>query len=1001
MLLALVLSACGPSPPTEVPRDASAPPPVAQTVQKEFILTATRAPSLDIRVPVGGYAEVRVEQLGVDVTLTLTSDGQTVRWDRVSGTAQAEQFAWIQGEAEATWALQLTPTLDKVADGKVKATIVVRRPEKRDALRARGFATLLAADDAKTPEIRQRKLELAHELFAASGDVVWQALTLDQLGRVDKHRGRRVAGLDKRRKALAIRRKANDRFGQVVSLIGIGNILSFQGKASQARPLYEEARYLSREIGDYEGEAIAIGNLGALAADSGQYTEALRLAHRSLELHRKVGDRRGEARSLAEVAGVLRYLGDDQVARTNLLEALAINRDIGSKKRQAEVLQQLAAMALQQRRPREALKLATQALAVRRSMAFASDREPFVLDLLGRIRRSLGDTKSARELHQKAIAGHRKNRSPAGEASAHWGLGLALADAGQRAPALVELKASAEGFRRLEAVREEARSQTALAQVALTAGGKDPKLLAMAEKAADRAVALVESVRATLGDEGLRGTYLGRTRDTYQVQMATRLARFALSGRSDDRDAAFAAAERGKARTMLERLGADIDLERARRRDPKLVEGLQEARADVRAAERQLRYALGQDDALAQKARREALVSAVETLGRARSALLAGRPAWTAMPRSPKLAEVQSALPEGYVLVEFVLGEERSWAWVVSPEAVRVEQLVGLYALQTLTEAALTSVTMRLRAGTSRPSVEAADTLTTRHLAALERAVLTPLKLAGKNLIVVPDGPLHAIPWSALAGLGEASVAVIPSAAVMLQVSGRKRAGNALASVAVLADPVFDGSDERAGAKGEVGALPRLRFSATEAKAVLAAFPDSAKRGEWSGFAARRETLLGGQLAGYDVLHLATHAIIDPLHPNLSGMALSHLDDLGQPIPGLLRLWEVYGMTLDARLVTLSACETSGGRWVDGEGVIGLTRGFVNAGADAVVASLWKVHDRATSALMSHFYRFLVQDRRGPAKALRKAQRELQKTTRWAAPYFWAGFTVTGLPWGQ
>ncbi|HEX6864203.1 MAG TPA: CHAT domain-containing protein, partial [Thermoanaerobaculia bacterium] len=147
---------------------------------------------------------------------------------------------------------------------------------------------------------------------------------------------------------------------------------------------------------------------------------------------------------------------------------------------------------------------------------------------------------------------------------------------------------------------------------------------------------------------------------------------------------------------------------------------------------------------------------------------------------------------------------------------------------------------------------------------------------------------------------------------------------------------------------------------------------------------------------GFRVVHFATHGVLDAERPALSGLALSMVGPDGSAQEGFLHLRDVYGLRLDADLVVLSGCRTALGRELRGEGLVGLTRGFLYAGAPRVVASLWKVEDRATSELMTRFYRALWEEGLAPAAALRSAQLSLRRERRWRDPYFWAGFVLQG-----
>ncbi len=161
-------------------------------------------------------------------------------------------------------------------------------------------------------------------------------------------------------------------------------------------------------------------------------------------------------------------------------------------------------------------------------------------------------------------------------------------------------------------------------------------------------------------------------------------------------------------------------------------------------------------------------------------------------------------------------------------------------------------------------------------------------------------------------------------------------------------------------------------------------------------FKANKREIFNSDLEQYRILHFATHGLLNSRHPELSGVVLSLIDKNGREIDGFLRLQDIYNLKLSADLVVLSACNTALGRDVKGEGLIGLTRGFMYAGSPRIVASLWKVDDAATAELMTIFYRKMLVENLRPAAALRAAQTEMMKQTRWKSPYYWSPFIIQG-----
>jgi CHAT domain-containing protein len=189
--------------------------------------------------------------------------------------------------------------------------------------------------------------------------------------------------------------------------------------------------------------------------------------------------------------------------------------------------------------------------------------------------------------------------------------------------------------------------------------------------------------------------------------------------------------------------------------------------------------------------------------------------------------------------------------------------------------------------------------------------------------------------------------------------------------------------------------IPRLPSSRIEADAILAITPDGTGM-KATDFQANRVTATSRELRQYRIVHFATHGLFNSEHPELSGIVLSLIDEQGKPQDGFLRLHDIYNLNLPVDLVVLSACNTGLGKDVKGEGLVGIVRGFMYAGAARVVASLWKVDDEATAELMKRFYQQILREGQSPAAALRAAQTAMWQHKRWRSPYYWAAFGLQG-----
>jgi CHAT domain-containing protein len=189
--------------------------------------------------------------------------------------------------------------------------------------------------------------------------------------------------------------------------------------------------------------------------------------------------------------------------------------------------------------------------------------------------------------------------------------------------------------------------------------------------------------------------------------------------------------------------------------------------------------------------------------------------------------------------------------------------------------------------------------------------------------------------------------------------------------------------------------LDRLPASRREAESI-AALASAGASFTALDFRASRATALSSEVSRARIVHFASHGLLNSRHPELSGIVLSLVDEQGRALDGFFQTRDIYKLRLSADLVVLSACQTALGKEVRGEGLIGLSRGFMYAGTPRIVASLWRVPDRATAEFMAEFYRGVLRQGLTPAAALRAAQRRFRGEKLWSNPYYWAAFTLQG-----
>jgi CHAT domain-containing protein len=416
-------------------------------------------------------------------------------------------------------------------------------------------------------------------------------------------------------------------------------------------------------------------------------------------------------------------------------------------------------------------------------------------------------------------------------------------------------------------------------------------------------------------------------------------------------------------------------------------------------------------------------------------------------PRPLTTAEIQhELLDDRTVLLEYRLGDKRSWLWMVTRTAVHSIELPPRKQIDDAARRAYGLLTARQpRSGESQRQrtvrVTAADLQWRQQGDALGRMLLGQAAARmgtawrGKRLVIVAADTLEYLPFSCLPDpldprrllVHGHEIVNVPSASVLSVIRQQlERPRAASKTLAIFADPVFEANDPRVSLSAGTGALrfpsrvrdadegmrsvvddaspvgdtrapklTRLPFSRQEAAAIAALVPAS-DRLEATGFRATRALATSGDLAGFRIVHFATHGFLNSEHPGLSGLVLSLVRPDGSAQDGFLRLNDIYNLHLSADVVVLSACQTALGKEIRGEGIVGLTRGFMYAGTPRVVASLWQVDDLATAELMRLFYDGMLTRRLPPAAALRAAQRSLAAQPRWSSPFYWSGFVLQG-----
>lgn len=799
------------------------------------------------------------------------------------------------------------------------------------------------------------------------------------------------------------------------ALYKLGRMHEQQPRAA-ARYL-EQALPVARENGDPERELRVSYQLGYTYEDLAEKQAALRQLEHALGLARKLNDPWYQPTILNNLGFIYASLGHQEKAVESYTEALRLSQN--DPHTRVAILNNLAHL-YERGEPERARQMYGRTLALARDHGDVS-MEATAVNNLAFLELRAGNPARALRLSREALQLARGNKIL--ECPIRQALGIAYRELGQLPESRDELETALALSRESYRVREGVIIPE-LARTELKAGE-----LRRALRLLESGIQIVESVRTKLVEDELRAHFLASRQDTYALYIDTLMVLHRAEPERGFDAEALRTSERARARTLLDILsesGAEIGegappaLRAGERRLRARIETLEGRRLELQnngassreidEATRQLRRAIDEhqrvEDELRRRIRRYADLT---------------------QPQPLSLAEIQEqVLDSQALLLEYALGKERSYLWAVTPDALRSYELPSKARI----EQAARRYSAALRINPDKNRDPAVQTELSQAAAALSDMLLRPVAplLDGQPLLVVSDGALQYIPFSALpmpstspgaAGallIDRHEVVNLPSASVLAvqrrELAGRKPAPRTLA---LLGDPVFQKGDlrvvralSRSREQGRLSPVSRVRsgdtdprklrrlpFAEWEAREITALVPER-ERLTALGFAASRATVTSGRLADFRMVHFATHGVIDSRRPELSSLVLSLVDERGKPQNGFLRLHDIYNLKLNADLVVLSACETALGQEVRGEGLIGLTRGFMYAGAARVLASLWTVDDRATSVLMKRFYEHKILDGMNPAAALRQAQAEMSRDPRWSSPYYWAGFSLQG-----
>jgi CHAT domain-containing protein len=836
-----------------------------------------------------------------------------------------------------------------------------------------GTAALMLEDYREAVDYYRQAIDLRRK----TGDIGGLGTSFTYLGNAYTQLGRLADARDALAEALVIVERAGNRKQRFELLNSIAGLQSDMGRIRESNESYRAALDMALASGEAKDEIVCRMNIALNLRGAFRYREALAELDR-VETLLAANPDPVQAVLLSRNRGQI-YIetGDLDRARDDLLAYLTKARENGMEAQEIEAMVKLGYLYLELQAFDRGLALADSA----RARAERAGNRPYV-----------------REAHHLA-AQLEQRRGDAAAALSHYERALEydLADGAERDALLDELGIA--NAMALERRGAEARRMFFGLEPRIRAAGLEDLLLTLnlgvghsferddpdsARFYYERALDLMERARIDIGGAEFGSSYLGGMRRHYSEEIARYYARMARE--TDERrwiDEAFRTIERAKARGLLDLLAGSLVHEQsdAERAVLDSIYRLDSAAPGYTDEQRRL-------DRRYQRIRDERMSSSAGALDE--RADIAG------------LEQIRKSLPKGTALFAFAAGDSVSLLWVMDRKGIELVELPPRGALRD-DVAMLSSALVNPGGG---------DAALRRYARKLFLTLLAPgseYLERNSSLVIVPDDCLFEIPFEALfageTGNGTAwkdcpflakthRVSYAPSGAVYVKLRRNAPSSSTIDLLAV-GDPAY-------GAPGDTtaSALQRLPYSRVEIERIGSDFRPEERLSLLGGEAT--EARLKAELRGRRprLLHLAAHGIVDPVNPAASCIAL--LPDSAGREDGLLHTLEILSLPLSCRLVTLSACESARGRIGRGEGVVGLSRAFLAAGASCVVSSLWAVPDESTSLLMGAFYRSMVHDERSAVAALNAARLELMRTSGYEHPFYWAPFIAVGserAPW--
>jgi CHAT domain-containing protein len=857
-----------------------------------------------------------------------------------------------------------------------------------DALATTLFAQAQINYDVGEFDLAIKHYEEALDLWKKSGSLKEQAKTLVELSYAYMTNDELLMGLKKAEESFVISNEIDDLRGKSIAKNAIGVMKSKLGKKQEALNIFLASEKQFPNDVDLLEKGGMYNHLAGIYYDFGELPMALNYRLKAFELFEKEQHLFAQLTTLSKLGIITFKLGDENKGLEYFDTGFKLARRANSLYFYSLFAQDLGDLYFENNKLK-ALTYFKQAeanfekLKIRTHIALIQSK-------IGSIYQSQGKNKLARKYFDSALRLNRETKNQLAESQNLYNLAI------------------------LDAIEKK----------------EEPAL-----KLAEQSIEITESLYSDVVNTKLKTTYFSNVFDRYELYINLLMKMHEQSKNDSYAVQALQAAEKSRARSMLESLALS-EANFVKDAESETVKREKEIRVLLNIKADKLTDFLSRN---ADKAETEKISTEINKLEleleEIKSNLKQSSPVYSAV-RNPApfdVADLQTNfLDENSLLLEFSFGKEQSYLWTVDKTEVnsyvlpprdqienRIENLRGLLTSREVKkDEAIEDYQKRIAESENKYWLEARN---------LSNDLFGQIagRITNKRLILVPDGKLHYFPVSALPLpnsdqnepiLLTNEIIYEPSAQTLpLLAKNSNQTSERVKNLLVFSDPVFSIDDVRLSAENKaienlntetvlsgttrfvesLNSLPRLTASKDESDSIVN-IVGSSKSDIFSGFSANREQFLKAPLADYKIVHLATHGLIDEARPELSGIVFSRFDEAGEKINEFVRLQDIYALNLSADLVVLSACSTGIGKEVKGEGLMSLNNAFLQTGAESVISSFWKVDDYAAVDLMKNFYAALANEKITPSQALRQAQIKMRQNPRYSSPFYWASFNIQG-----